>query len=180
MSSRFDLKKLLLLLRYIVICQNKDRKISDTRIARHRVTAHHTAVRSDQLQLSIPIACQGCVHNSGKAVTMWNPCQVARQDVHSKCPSHKKRTHPKAPIAMHTHPVRAGARFAALATISFVVVLTSGHLFPILAVPRDLFLTYWNVMLSLRSGLCRAADGGFGTLFRQQLLDGLQFGALLC
>jgi hypothetical protein len=75
--------------------------------------------------------CHGSVCNSGEPVTMWNPCQIATQNVNSERRRHKKRAHPEAPITMHTLPVRARAGFTAVATISFPVVLASRHLFSI-------------------------------------------------
>jgi hypothetical protein len=71
------------------------------------------------------------VHNSGKPVTTWNPRQVATQNVNRERPSHKESTHPKAPITVHTPPVRTGIRFAVFTAISLTVVFASGHLFSI-------------------------------------------------
>jgi hypothetical protein len=68
------------------------------------------------------------VRDSGKPVAVWNPREVATQYIDSERSSHKKRTYPEAPITMHTLPVRSGARFTVVATISFMVVLASGHL----------------------------------------------------
>jgi hypothetical protein len=73
------------------------------------------------------------VRDSGKPVAVWNPREVATQNVNSDCSGHKKRAYPEAPVTMHAPPVRTGTWFAALATISFPVVFASGHLFSISA-----------------------------------------------
>jgi len=64
---------------------------------------------------------------SRKPVAMWNPCQVAAQNVNREHSRHEDRADPEAPVTMHTLPVRARLGFAAVATISFMVVLASGH-----------------------------------------------------
>ena len=64
---------------------------------------------------------------------MWNPCQVAAENVNSERGRHEERTYPEAPITMHTLPVRAGLGFTVFATVSFMIVLASGHLFSIAA-----------------------------------------------
>jgi hypothetical protein len=64
---------------------------------------------------------------------MWNPCQVATENVNSERSRHEDRADPEAPVTMHALPVGAGLRFAAVAAISFMVVLASGHLFSITA-----------------------------------------------
>ena len=60
---------------------------------------------------------------------MWNPCQVAAENVNGECSAHKDRAYPEAPVTMHTLPVRARAGFTAVATISFVVVSVPRHHF---------------------------------------------------
>jgi hypothetical protein len=67
--------------------------------------------------------------DSGKPVTVWNPREVATQNINSECSGHKKRTYPETPVTMHTPPVRSGTWFAALTAISFPVMLASRHLF---------------------------------------------------
>jgi len=62
---------------------------------------------------------------------MWNPCQVAAENVNSERSRHQDRADPEAPVTMHALPVRPGFRFTAVAAVSFLVVLASGHLFSI-------------------------------------------------
>jgi len=64
---------------------------------------------------------------------MWNPGQVAAQNVNSERSRHEDRADPEAPVTMHALPVRARFGFTAVAAVSFVVVLASGHLFSITA-----------------------------------------------
>ena len=64
---------------------------------------------------------------------MWNPCQIAAENVNSERSRHEDRADPEAPVTMHALPVRAGFGFTAVAAVSFVVVLASGHLFSIAA-----------------------------------------------
>jgi hypothetical protein len=66
-------------------------------------------------------------------VAMWKPCQVAAENVNGDRRKHKDRAYPEAPVTMHTLPVRAGFGFAAVATVSLMVVLASGNLFSIAA-----------------------------------------------
>ena len=103
---------------------------------RHSAPSRDRSVALDLCQQTPPrwpmtADCHGSVCNSGEPVTMWNPCQIATQNVNSERRRHKKRAHPEAPITMHTLPVRARAGFTAVATISFPVVLASRHLFSI-------------------------------------------------
>ena len=64
---------------------------------------------------------------------MWNPCQVAAENVNSERSRHEDRADPEAPVTMHALPVRTGFGFTAVAAVSFMVVLASGHLFSIAA-----------------------------------------------
>jgi hypothetical protein len=66
-------------------------------------------------------------------MAIWHPCQVAAENVDGECSTHKERAYPEAPVTMHSLPVRAGFGFTAVATVSFMVVLASGHLFSIAA-----------------------------------------------
>ena len=56
-----------------------------------------------------------------------NPCQIAGQNKNGERRRHQHCANPEPPIAMHTHPVRAGARFTAVAAVSCPVVLVSRH-----------------------------------------------------
>ena len=67
---------------------------------------------------------------------MWNPCQIAAENVNSERSRHEDRADPEAPVTMHALPVRARLGFTAVAAVSFMVVLASGHLFSITA-------SYW-------------------------------------
>ena len=71
-----------------------------------------------------------CRHR-GLPMAPWNPCQVAAQNVDGECSAHKERAYPEAPVTMHTLPVRAGFGFGAVATVAFMVVSVSRHLFSI-------------------------------------------------
>jgi hypothetical protein len=59
---------------------------------------------------------------SRKLVPVWQPRQVATQDVDCECPSHEASTYPKAPVMVHPSPVRARIGLSAVAAISFGVV----------------------------------------------------------
>jgi len=71
---------------------------------------------------------EAMVRDSGKPMAVWNPREVAAQNVNGECSGHKNRTYPEAPVTMHTPPVGTGARFAALTAISLPVMLASRHL----------------------------------------------------
>lgn len=60
---------------------------------------------------------------------MWNPCQVATENVNSERSRHEDRADPEAPVTMHALPVRTWIRLSAVATMSFKVMLVSCHLF---------------------------------------------------
>ena len=70
---------------------------------------------------------------SGKPVAVGNPCQVNAENVNSEGSRHEDRADPEAPVTMHTLPVRAGFGFTAVAAVSFMVVLASGHFISIAA-----------------------------------------------
>ncbi len=71
------------------------------------------------------------VLNLGKPVAVRNPSQVAAENVNSERGRHEERTDPEPPVTMNTLPVRAGLGFTAVAAVSFMIVLASGHFFSI-------------------------------------------------
>jgi hypothetical protein len=64
-------------------------------------------------------------------MTVWNPRQVATQNVDSERGSHEDNAYPEAPVTMHPPPVRASIGLTPVATISFQIVFATGHLFSI-------------------------------------------------
>jgi hypothetical protein len=61
------------------------------------------------------------------SMTVWNPRQIATQNVDGQGRSHENRSYPEAPVTMHPPPIWTRTRFAAVAAISFMVVLVSCH-----------------------------------------------------
>jgi hypothetical protein len=66
-------------------------------------------------------------------MTVWNPRQVATQDVDCERPSHEDSTYPKAPVTVHPSPVRARIWLSAVAAVSFGVVFVAGQISSIAA-----------------------------------------------
>ena len=64
-------------------------------------------------------------------MTIWNPREIATQNIDSERASHKDGTYLELPVAMHTPPIRARIRFTIVAAVSFRIVLASGHCFSI-------------------------------------------------
>ena len=62
---------------------------------------------------------------------IWNPCQIATQNIDSERSSHEEGPYPEAPVTMHTSPVRPWIGFASAVTVPFGVVLVSSHYFSI-------------------------------------------------
>ena len=60
-------------------------------------------------------------------MTVWNPRQIATENVDGQGRSHENRSYPEAPVTMHAPPIWTRTRFAAVAAISFMVVLVSCH-----------------------------------------------------
>jgi hypothetical protein len=60
-------------------------------------------------------------------MAIWNPRQIATQNVDSERRSHEDSANPEAPVTMHPSPVRTGIRLTPVAAISFQVVLASSH-----------------------------------------------------
>jgi hypothetical protein len=65
---------------------------------------------------------------SGKPMAVWNPRQVAAQNVNRDRSSHEERTNPEAPVTMHAPPVRAGVRLATITAVALMIVPVSRHL----------------------------------------------------
>ena len=61
-------------------------------------------------------------------MAIWNPRQVATQDVDGERGGHEDSTNPEAPVTMHPSPVRAGSGFAGSVAVSLRVVLISCQL----------------------------------------------------
>jgi hypothetical protein len=64
-------------------------------------------------------------------MTIWNPCQIATENVDCKRRSHEDSAYPEAPVAMHPSPVRARIRLTAVAAIPFGIVPVSGQFFSV-------------------------------------------------
>ena len=64
----------------------------------------------------------------GELMAVGKQCQVAAKNINRDGRCHEKRTYPEAPVTMHPPPVRAGVGLAAIAAVSFMVMLASGHL----------------------------------------------------
>jgi hypothetical protein len=62
-------------------------------------------------------------------MTVWNPRQVATQNIDSERSSHEDSAYPEAPVTMHPSPVRARIGLTPVAAISFQIVLAPGPLF---------------------------------------------------
>ena len=60
-------------------------------------------------------------------MAVWNPRQIATQNVDRQGRCHENRSYPETPVAMHPSPIWTRARFAAVATISLMIVLVSCH-----------------------------------------------------
>jgi hypothetical protein len=64
-------------------------------------------------------------------MAIWNPRQIATQNIDSERGSHKYSVYPETPVTMHPPPVGPWIGFATAATVPFGVVLVSGHYFSI-------------------------------------------------
>jgi hypothetical protein len=60
-------------------------------------------------------------------MAIWDPSQIAAQNIDCERGSHEDSAYPEAPVTMHPSPVRARIRFAVFSTISLTVVLASSH-----------------------------------------------------
>ena len=60
-------------------------------------------------------------------MAIWNPGQVATKHVDGQGRRHQNRSYPEAPVTMHAPPIWTRARFAAVATISLMVMPVSCH-----------------------------------------------------
>jgi hypothetical protein len=60
-------------------------------------------------------------------MTIWNPRQIATQNVDSERGSHEDGAYPETPVTMHPSPVGTRIWLTPGALISFMVVLTSSH-----------------------------------------------------
>ncbi len=69
---------------------------------------------------------------------VWDPRQIATQNIDSKRASHEGCAYPEAPVAMHAPPVWTRIGLSSVAAISFLVVLASCHFVSIsCAYPHD-------------------------------------------
>jgi hypothetical protein len=60
-------------------------------------------------------------------MAIWNPRQIATENVDSERGCHEDSAYPEAPVTMHASPIRAGIGLTAVAAISFQIVLASSH-----------------------------------------------------
>jgi hypothetical protein len=84
----------------------------------------HRAGRADGTPL-----LRGCGWQLLSRLAAWNPRQVSTQNVDGDRRKHEDRAYPKAPVTMHSPPVRAWIGFASVAAVSFEIVLVSCHFF---------------------------------------------------
>jgi len=61
-------------------------------------------------------------------MAVWNPRQIATQNINSERGSHQNSANPETPVTMHPSPVRAGIGLTTVATMPFQVVFASCHL----------------------------------------------------
>ena len=66
-------------------------------------------------------------------MAIWNPRQIATQNVDSERGRHENSAYPEAPVTMHPSPIGTGIGLAPVAAISFQVVLASCHFVSITA-----------------------------------------------
>ena len=64
-------------------------------------------------------------------MTIWNPRQIAAQNIDSGRGSHEDSAYPEAPVTIHAPPVRPWIGFASAVTVPFGVVLVFSHYFSI-------------------------------------------------
>jgi hypothetical protein len=64
-------------------------------------------------------------------MAIWNPRQIAAQNIDGERGSHEDGSYPEAPVTMHPSPVRAGIGFANAVAVAFGVMLVSSHCFSI-------------------------------------------------
>jgi hypothetical protein len=60
-------------------------------------------------------------------MVIWNPRQIATQNIDSERGSHEDSAYPEAPVTMHPPPVRTGIGLTPVAAISFLIVFASCH-----------------------------------------------------
>ena len=58
-------------------------------------------------------------------MTIWNPGQIATQNIDRERRRHEDCAYPEAPVTMHPSPVRTGIGFAGAVAVSLRVVLVS-------------------------------------------------------
>ena len=58
-------------------------------------------------------------------MAIWNPRQIATQNVDCERGGHEDSANPEAPVTMHPSPVRTGIGFAGAVAVSLRVVLVS-------------------------------------------------------
>jgi hypothetical protein len=66
-------------------------------------------------------------------MTVWNPSQVATQDVDCECPGHDYGVYPEAPVMVHPSQVRARIGLFAVAAVAFGAVFVAGQISSIAA-----------------------------------------------
>jgi hypothetical protein len=62
-------------------------------------------------------------------MAIWDPSQIATQNINGKSRGHEDCAYPETPVTMHTPPVRPWIGFASAVAISFWVVPISSHYF---------------------------------------------------
>jgi hypothetical protein len=69
-------------------------------------------------------------------MAIWNPRQIAAENIDSERGRHEHSAYPEAPVTVHPPPVWAGIGLPGAAAVSFRIVLVSSHLFSMAALYR--------------------------------------------
>ncbi len=85
-------------------------------------------------------------------MAIWNPRQIATQNIDSERGGHKDSAYPEAPVSMHPPPVRPWIGFASAVAVSFGVVPVSGHCFSLSDVHSQPRAPYCRMLDSTRLG----------------------------
>jgi hypothetical protein len=60
-------------------------------------------------------------------VAIWNPRQIAAQNIDGERGSHEDRSYPEFPVTVHTPPVRTWGWLAVVTAVSFGIVPVTSH-----------------------------------------------------
>jgi hypothetical protein len=96
-------------------------------------------------------------------MAIWDPSQIAAQNIDCERGSHEDSAYPEAPITMHPPPVRTGIGLPTVVAIALHVVLASRHF---VSICRGIFATPRSLVAarSMIQSLLRRHDVGFMAL----------------